>query len=282
MEDEAEAQENVELQQPQQKGRLLRCPKCGSEDVQFATSTSTTGISASDACCGYMLLGPLGLLCGLCGAGESTTKEFWVCHNCGAKFKADEVRAAQKKRLRDKAAYEAPLRDAPKDIEGQHREVERETESMADDAKAAPKKRLHDKALLQDASEDLEEQQRKVEQELSNISRLYDEKNKQLKTDYPQYRYICNCLYVGILGIIIGILLALVFAIANLSSGITFGWVVALVGLVVVIVASHQEDKVFDTIASPELKSLKEEKISLESQKKTITTQIEAETKKEK
>lgn len=48
------------------------------------------------------------------------------------------------------------------------------------------------------------------------------------------------------------------------------------------IVASHQEDKVFDSVASPELKKLKEEKISLESQKKTITNQIDAKDKKGK
>lgn len=38
-----------------------------------------------DSCCGFILLGPLGLLCGACDSGV-TTHEFWICHDCGNQF----------------------------------------------------------------------------------------------------------------------------------------------------------------------------------------------------
>ncbi len=76
----------------------MRCPKCGSTDCQvFVTNnvkmhSSTKGFGGGKACCGFMMLGPLGVLCGMCGAGKSKTwseeeqKEFWICQNCGSKF----------------------------------------------------------------------------------------------------------------------------------------------------------------------------------------------------
>ena len=67
------------------------CPKCGKEDCEVVTETSSSGkdVSAGKACCGSVLLGPIGLLCGLCGKGKQTKSEtFFVCKNCGNKFKA--------------------------------------------------------------------------------------------------------------------------------------------------------------------------------------------------
>lgn len=63
----------------------VKCPKCGSEHVQFATNTSGSGVSFLDSCCGFILLGPLGLLCGTIGSGAHT-EEFWICHDCGHRF----------------------------------------------------------------------------------------------------------------------------------------------------------------------------------------------------
>lgn len=237
-ENEPEPQVNA-APAPKQKRQSLKCPKCGSEDVQFATSTSTSGISAGDACCGYMLLGPLGLLCGLAGAGKSTTSEFWVCHSCGAKFKADEARETQEKRLRDKATYEALLQDAPEDLEGRQREVE---------------------------------------QGLADISKLYNEQNEQLKADYPKYKYTFIGMNVGGVAILIGLVLALL----SFPSGRVFGIITALLGVILYFVSSNQEDTIFDSIASPELKRIKEKKKSLEEQKKKAAKQIEAKAKKEK
>ena len=73
----------------------MKCAKCGSENIQFATRTSGSPFSASDSCCGFLLLGPLGILCGLCGSDVST-EEFWVCRDCGKKFTEADVKAKDK------------------------------------------------------------------------------------------------------------------------------------------------------------------------------------------
>ena len=73
----------------------MKCPKCGSENIQFATRTSGSPFSTSDSCCGFLLLGPLGILCGLCGSDVST-EEFWVCRDCGKKFTEAGVKAKEK------------------------------------------------------------------------------------------------------------------------------------------------------------------------------------------
>lgn len=65
------------------------CPVCGSTNLQVTTEKNTSGggYNAADGCCGYMLLGPLGLLCGACGSKVKTTnKTFFVCMDCGKKF----------------------------------------------------------------------------------------------------------------------------------------------------------------------------------------------------
>lgn len=69
----------------------LHCPRCGSYDMVPVSEVSTQGkdFNAGDACCGYMLCGPLGLLCGATGKGkQTTTTTYWVCKGCGNKFKA--------------------------------------------------------------------------------------------------------------------------------------------------------------------------------------------------
>ncbi len=84
----------------------MRCPKCGSTDCQvFVTNnvkihSSTKGFGSGKACCGLMMLGPVGVLCGMCGAGKSKTwseeeqKEYWICQNCGSKFTQTDVKIA--------------------------------------------------------------------------------------------------------------------------------------------------------------------------------------------
>lgn len=77
--------------QTQQKSSRLRCPKCQNENLQIIQETSTKGrdMSAGKGCCGYILLGPFGLLCGMCGKGKQMkTTTYWMCPVCGNKFKA--------------------------------------------------------------------------------------------------------------------------------------------------------------------------------------------------
>lgn len=77
---------------PPQQGRgRLRCPKCQNENLQVITETATKGSDFSlwKGCCGRILLGPFGLLCGMCGKGKQMkTTTYWICPMCGNKFKA--------------------------------------------------------------------------------------------------------------------------------------------------------------------------------------------------
>lgn len=68
---------------------MLKCPRCGGTNCTPIVETSTSGksFSASKGCCGYIILGPLGLLCGACGRGQQTTSTtYWMCASCGNKF----------------------------------------------------------------------------------------------------------------------------------------------------------------------------------------------------
>jgi len=53
----------------------VRCPRCGCTQL----STEKRGMSGGSACCGALLLGPLGVLCGLHGAN----KVMITCLKCG-------------------------------------------------------------------------------------------------------------------------------------------------------------------------------------------------------
>lgn len=82
----------VENVQPNTASALkrMRCPQCGSEDLQYVTYTQNTNYGVTKGCCGFILMGPLGLLCGLCDK-SSQTYEYWVCRNCGAKITNKEL-----------------------------------------------------------------------------------------------------------------------------------------------------------------------------------------------
>jgi len=62
----------------------IRCPACGSSDVHFVTIEAGSDFSNEHACCGFLLFGPLGILCGL--AGDRDRKTVRKCLNCGHEF----------------------------------------------------------------------------------------------------------------------------------------------------------------------------------------------------
>ena len=74
------------------------CPKCGSNRVQTeAVSEITTkgkvkGFGWIKALFGWLIAGPWGILCGLCGMGKGRTKTttktkvIHICHTCGHQF----------------------------------------------------------------------------------------------------------------------------------------------------------------------------------------------------
>lgn len=78
----------------------LVCPKCGSKNLQITTETDTQthgkNFSTGKGCLGYLMFGPLGILCGSCGQQQKTTvtnTQYWVCPDCGNKFRnPDDIR----------------------------------------------------------------------------------------------------------------------------------------------------------------------------------------------
>lgn len=62
------------------------CPRCGGDNLQPITETRTRGVSVAGSSAGCCCLGPIGLLCGLPGAGASTARTRRMCMNCGKKF----------------------------------------------------------------------------------------------------------------------------------------------------------------------------------------------------
>ena len=72
----------------------LHCPYCGSTDCHSVVKTEVSGggFSASNGCCGFLLLGPLGLLCGACGSEvKSSSETWWNCKMCGKEFMTPEA-----------------------------------------------------------------------------------------------------------------------------------------------------------------------------------------------
>jgi len=74
--------------QPQLHSQGIRCQNCNSGNIQYVSDTVTKGFGTGKGCCGYILFGPYGWLCGLSGMGKSTTHTYWICKNCGCKFQA--------------------------------------------------------------------------------------------------------------------------------------------------------------------------------------------------
>ena len=66
------------------------CPVCGNSELTPISETYTSGndFNASNAFCGYLLCGPIGLLFGTDKKGKQQhTDHYWVCKKCGNKFK---------------------------------------------------------------------------------------------------------------------------------------------------------------------------------------------------
>lgn len=69
----------------------MKCPKCGVDNSSVINETTTTGkdFSAGKGCCGAIMLGPIGVLCGVCGEGRKVhNTNYFVCNSCGHKWKA--------------------------------------------------------------------------------------------------------------------------------------------------------------------------------------------------
>lgn len=61
-------------------GSRMTCRYCGSHNLEIISEVTGEGAKLWKLClCGF---------CGLCGAGKTTTTHYWVCKDCGKRFKA--------------------------------------------------------------------------------------------------------------------------------------------------------------------------------------------------
>ena len=92
------------------------CPNCGSDQLQVISETSVKtsggGYSGGKGCLGFLLFGPLGLLCGSCGQSQHTTttnQTFFVCSKCGNKFRSPQELEKEKDTLKGAATFSIVL-----------------------------------------------------------------------------------------------------------------------------------------------------------------------------
>lgn len=71
----------------------VECPFCGAgpekcQPIGKADTNFVTGFNFWTGCCGFLLLGPFGVLCGACGgsSAKNSSATYWVCHQCGKEF----------------------------------------------------------------------------------------------------------------------------------------------------------------------------------------------------
>lgn len=86
---EAAAIPQMLLNEKEQDRNDTVCPFCGASDctvTQKTNATVTSKFGFGSGCCGMLLLGWPGLLCGLCGSNTKTdlaSETWWACKSCG-------------------------------------------------------------------------------------------------------------------------------------------------------------------------------------------------------
>lgn len=223
--------------QPPQTGgdNAIKCPHCGSTRLQFTTTVKTQGFSAGDACCGYALLGPFGLLCGLCGAG-SETKESWVCCDCGTRFTTKEAQKAVQQKLQ----HEQNLVKKQ-----QEREAQLATWRALMESCPYPTNQLdtlYDQAVKEDEEK----------------SKIFSDQCAEERKRIGVWQAAIYGIGVGLLILLIGVLWFLIglFTGGSWAPGILFG----IIGVAVIAWFGQRDDELFAQYASEELRTLKQEK----------------------
>lgn len=86
---ETEAQALADRQQKRAEvlNRTGKCPRCGNDNLQAITETRGRGVDPIGSTAGCCMFGPIGLLCGIPGAGSSSSKTMRMCLSCGKKFR---------------------------------------------------------------------------------------------------------------------------------------------------------------------------------------------------
>jgi hypothetical protein len=74
------------LFKPKEEEIIDKCPYCGSKNLQAVAVGKTKGFNTGTGCCGAILLGPFGWLCGMSGMGKGKTEGKRMCIRCGKTF----------------------------------------------------------------------------------------------------------------------------------------------------------------------------------------------------
>lgn len=221
---------------PHEGDGTLRCPHCGSTRLQYTTTVKTQGVSVSDACCGYVCLGPLGLLCGFCGAGSTKTNESWVCCDCGTKFTTEEAQRAVTQKLQQEQNLAKKQQEKEAQLATWH--------SMMESCPYPPEQlsALYDEATRQEEEKD------------KKFRAAWDEERKAIGSWQATAYGMAAGSIIALLGI-------LIFVIALLTrNAVGYGILLAIIGMAVLAFFSQKDDKLFDQYASPALRAMKEEK----------------------
>ena len=95
---------------------IVYCPKCKSQKLQTVIESKTEGkgggYGTGKGCLGWLLLGPLGLLCGICGSETkimTTNKTLFMCMDCGNKFREANELAEEKSKTSVKSFIGGPV-----------------------------------------------------------------------------------------------------------------------------------------------------------------------------
>lgn len=80
---ENDNQSNTSNEEFNDKGPI-RCPRCGHTSIHFITRDKGEDFNVTNGICGFLLFGPLGLLCGLITDKETETTR--KCMNCKHEF----------------------------------------------------------------------------------------------------------------------------------------------------------------------------------------------------
>ena len=123
------------------------------------------------------------------------------------------------------------------------------------------------KTLCAEKSKSLEQQYVEVSQEYSDTVRMTAVAEKKLKAKHPFYAFLSYIPWIGIILFVI----SPVFAVITGSSNCAL---LPLLGLLMFIVGPHVEDKVFNSIASPEMKALREKQRGLSDKRTKLHEQI--------
>lgn len=193
----------------------MKCPNCGSEDIQYSSKSSGGGYSAGNGCCGYMFLGPLGLLCGACGSGTKT-EEFWICKQCGHKFSNFTGQVNQeldaKLAAADKKIDEMISKNTERTINKYKREINSNQFSSYRAKHQAAEYKLKTEEHL------LENRFKKLLSDLPERNRLAKKYKKALNNEYPVSKVINLILILLIIasfivGLVpVGLVLLFIFA----------------------------------------------------------------------